>query len=57
MWYFDNLGAYKSAAHGNPAGVEKGHREMDYALDRIEAKADELRHPADAEKQAASPPQ
>lgn len=44
MWYFDNLGAYKSAAHGNAAGVEDGHRKMAASLDRIETKARELRH-------------
>ena len=43
MWYFDNLGAYKSAAHGNRAGVEAGHRKMASSLDRIETRAGELR--------------
>jgi len=54
MWYFDNLGAYKSAAHGNPAGVEEGHRAMQKALDEIEAKADRLRQRAGEPKPAAS---
>jgi hydroxylamine dehydrogenase len=43
MWYFDNLGAYKAAAHGDPAGVEAGHRKMTDSLERIEARALELR--------------
>ncbi|NNJ85086.1 MAG: hydroxylamine oxidoreductase [Gammaproteobacteria bacterium] len=43
MWYFENLGAYKSAAHGNQAGVEAGHRKMAASLDRIKSKSDELR--------------
>ncbi|MEW8506463.1 MAG: multiheme c-type cytochrome [Candidatus Thiodiazotropha sp.] len=43
MWYFDNLGAYKSAAHGNQRGVEEGHRQMAAALQRIEIKAQSMR--------------
>ncbi len=46
MWYFDNLGAYKSAAHGNPAGVEAGHKKMDASLAHIKSTADVLRHPS-----------
>lgn len=52
MWYFDNLGAYKSAAHGNQAGVEEGHLKMADSLDRIETKAGELRNLAGAERKA-----
>ncbi len=52
MWYFDNLGAYKSAAHGNPAGVAAGHRKMAASLDRIETQANELRELSQAEKKA-----
>ncbi|MBA1330392.1 hypothetical protein QQ73_04175, partial [Candidatus Endoriftia persephone str. Guaymas] len=40
MWYFDNLGAYKSAAHGHSTGVKEGHRKMEASLDRIETQAD-----------------
>ncbi|MET0093347.1 MAG: multiheme c-type cytochrome [Sedimenticola sp.] len=43
MWYFDNLGSYKSAAHGNPDGVKEGHSNLAASLERIKAKAGELR--------------
>ncbi len=52
MWYFDNLGAYKSAAHGNPAGVEDGHNKLSASLGRIESKARELRILTEAENKA-----
>ncbi|MBW9264970.1 MAG: hydroxylamine oxidoreductase [Candidatus Thiodiazotropha sp. (ex. Lucinisca nassula)] len=42
MWYFDNLGAYKSAAHGDVAGVRKGHEKMAASLDQIENRAGKL---------------
>ncbi|MEJ1354618.1 MAG: multiheme c-type cytochrome [Candidatus Sedimenticola sp. (ex Thyasira tokunagai)] len=58
MWYFENLGAYKSAAHGNRAGVESGHRKMDASLSRIEIKAGELRrlHEAEQKRETTSQP-
>jgi hydroxylamine dehydrogenase len=43
MWYFDNLGAYKSAAHGDAAGASAGHEKMAASLERIETSAGELR--------------
>jgi hydroxylamine dehydrogenase len=43
MWYFDNLKAYKGAAHGAPSLIEEGHAGMDAALKAIEAEAAELR--------------
>ncbi len=43
MWYFDNLESYKSAAHGNLAGVKRGHEKMTVSLDRIKTKASRLR--------------
>ncbi|MBT5362375.1 MAG: hydroxylamine oxidoreductase [Gammaproteobacteria bacterium] len=52
MWYFDNLGAYKSAAHGYSAGVERGHRKMDASLERIEGRATRLRNLSEAELKA-----
>ncbi len=52
MWYFDNLGAYKSAAHGNAAGVERGHARLAASLVKIEADAHELRRFAGAEPSA-----
>ena len=50
MWYFDNLGSYKAAAHGDAAGVERGHAALDRALTRIKAKAAELRNLGEAER-------
>jgi hydroxylamine dehydrogenase len=43
MWYFDNLGAYKAAAHGDAAGVERGHAAMVAAFAEIQAEAATLR--------------
>ena len=43
MWYFDSLGAYKSAAHGDAVGVREGHLKMAASLDRIETRAGRLR--------------
>ncbi len=57
MWYFDNLGAYKSAAHGDRPGVDTGHRRMAAALDRIDAKADALRELDAAERAALLEPE
>jgi hydroxylamine dehydrogenase len=55
MWYFDNLGAYKAAAHGNPEGVEAGHKALSEALQRIAARAGRLRARAGEEGAAADP--
>ncbi|MCP3868905.1 MAG: hydroxylamine oxidoreductase [Gammaproteobacteria bacterium] len=49
MWYFDNLGSYKSAAHGNMHGVEKGHKKMSASLERIKTYAGELRAASEAD--------
>lgn len=49
MWYFANLGSYKAAAHGDAAGVERGHALLDAALRDISAKADQLRDLGEAE--------
>jgi hypothetical protein len=46
MWYFDNLGAYKAAAHGDPASVEEGHARLAAALERIRSMAAVLRDTA-----------
>jgi len=43
MWYFDNLAAYKGAAHGDAEFVRKGHAAMDAALKDIRTKAEALR--------------
>ncbi|MDH3354849.1 MAG: hypothetical protein OEL79_06515 [Chromatiales bacterium] len=50
MWYFDNLGAYKGAAHGAANFVTKGHQNMDRALIDIEAEAVRLRNLGEAER-------
>ena len=50
MWYFDNLGAYKAAAHGVPAKVLEGHNKMDLSLEIIRREAARLRSLGAAEK-------
>ncbi len=52
MWYFDNLGAYKAAAHGHWAGVARGHKRMSESMQRIEAGARDLRALGEAERKA-----
>jgi len=52
MWYFDNLGAYKSSAHGNLAGVKKGHSKLTDSLHRIKTKARKLRDLSETEKRS-----
>lgn len=52
MWYFDNLGAYKGAAHGDAAFVTRGHAAMDRRLIAIEREAAKLRRLGDSEQQA-----
>lgn len=56
MWYFDNLGAYKSAAHGNLAGVKAGHEKIAVSLDRIKTKAAKLRARSEKEYKAGITP-
>lgn len=50
MWYFNNLGAYKGAAHGAASFVEKGHKNMDQVLSDIRVEAGTLRELGEAEK-------
>ncbi|MCW9023309.1 MAG: hydroxylamine oxidoreductase [Gammaproteobacteria bacterium] len=50
MWYFDNLGAYKGAAHGASSFVEKGHAGMEQALSKIKAEAKTLRMLGESEQ-------
>ena len=50
MWYFTNLGAYKSAAHGDGIAVERWHSVMDKSLTAIETKAQALRTQGAVEK-------
>jgi hydroxylamine dehydrogenase len=42
MWYFDNLLAYKAAAHGASNLVREGHLRMDKALGKIKKETDIL---------------
>ncbi len=42
MWYFDNLSAYKGAAHGDSARVSRGHMRMQQRLMLISQRADAL---------------
>jgi len=50
MWYFTNLGAYKSAAHNDGGGVGHWHTALDRALADIETKAGALRTQGEVEK-------
>lgn len=43
MWYFDNLAAYKGAAHGDAARVTEGHANMAQRLRTIKQEADVFR--------------
>jgi hydroxylamine dehydrogenase len=52
MWYFANLGAYKAAAHGDAAGVTRGHAALDRDLAALTARAAELRAAGTAERSA-----
>lgn len=52
MWYFDNLGAYKGAAHGDMAFVQDKHDRLQRALKDIREKAGELKALGDAELSA-----
>lgn len=42
MWYFDNLTAYKGAAHGDASLVTKGHQRMDKSLLNIQLNAKKI---------------
>lgn len=43
MWYFDNLLAYKGAAHGAPDMVTEGHRKLHDSLARLREQEKDLR--------------
>ncbi|MDT8387813.1 MAG: multiheme c-type cytochrome [Thiogranum sp.] len=51
MWYFDNLGAYKGAAHGDAGFVQRGHAAMDQSLAAIKDQAASLRRLNEMEQQ------
>ena len=53
MWYFDNLGAYKAAAHGDAEGVARGHDALDRSLAAISKRAAELRASGTVERAIA----
>lgn len=53
MWYFDNLGSYKAAAHNDPHGVAVGRERLDRALEAIRSHAGELRTLGEAEQRAS----
>ncbi|VAX13900.1 hypothetical protein MNBD_GAMMA24-376 [hydrothermal vent metagenome] len=57
MWYFDNLGAYKGAAHGDAEFVRKGHAAMDSALENIRRNANVLRTLSETEKKVGIKPE
>jgi hydroxylamine dehydrogenase len=50
MWYFDSLGAYKSAAHGDADGASRWHVRLDRALAGITARGGALRALGEAEQ-------
>jgi len=50
MWYFDNLAAYKAAAHGDAAGVRRAHAALRRRLEGIRAEAARLRALGAAER-------
>ncbi len=50
MWYFDNLGSYKAAAHNDAEGVTRGHAAMDKAFANIQFQAEALRTLGEAEQ-------
>ncbi|MEO5375764.1 MAG: hydroxylamine oxidoreductase [Alphaproteobacteria bacterium] len=52
MWYFDNLLAYKGAAHGAPDLVAEGHRRLRRSLESLHGQADALQRQGEAEKKA-----
>ncbi len=52
MWYFDNLSAYKGAAHGDQTRVDRAHKALDRDLAGIEKEGDRLRR-LDAAERAA----
>ncbi len=56
MWYFDNLRAFKGAAHGSPDHVREGHEHMDQALKKIHEEANILRRLRTEEKDGGVDP-
>ncbi|MFQ5642266.1 MAG: multiheme c-type cytochrome [Thiogranum sp.] len=54
MWYFDNLSAYKGAAHGDQARVTRAHEALDRDLAGIEEQAARLRQAGAAEQAAGT---
>jgi hydroxylamine dehydrogenase len=52
MWYFDNLSAYKGAAHGDYKRVNKSHLAMDQDLIQLKEQATKIRLLREQEKQA-----
>jgi len=51
MWYFDNLSAYKGAAHGDSHRVQESHLALDNALNKLKAQADNYRNIHNQEQQ------
>lgn len=50
MWYFDNLAAYKGAAHAAPGDVDEAHRALDANLSALLTAAKHLRAQGEAEQ-------
>jgi hydroxylamine dehydrogenase len=57
MWYFDNLSAYKGAAHGDTLRVTNSHLALDNSLRSLKKQAKRIRQLSKQEKQANISPQ
>jgi len=57
MWYFDNLSAYKGAAHGDVERVQKSHQALDKDLIQLKVKAEKIRQLNQQEKQSGVAPE
>jgi hydroxylamine dehydrogenase len=57
MWYFDNLSAYKGAAHGDFSRVKKSHQALDEDLIQLNHQAEKIRRLSTQEKNAGIHPE
>jgi hydroxylamine dehydrogenase len=57
MWYFDNLSAYKGAAHGDFMRVNISHLALDQKLIELQEQAIQIRRLSEQEKQANISPE
>jgi len=57
MWYFDNLSAYKGAAHGDFLRVKKSHQTLGEDLIQLNHQAEKIRRLSTQEKNAGIHPE